>query len=158
MIMGQKVYIMRKKAKIDAGYWKDKENEEETVMLKEEKDMLLKGLNEVLDDASKIEDVMRLLEQIERWKKSKIVEKQKEGIKKARDKGVALGRPVLEVPDNFDEILLSWSNGELTAQTAARMCGIGVSTFYRRTRVVLGGDGKRNRGKGDELNEISERK
>ena len=127
-------------------------------MLKEEKEMLLKGLNEVLDDASKIEDIMRLLEQIERWKKSRIVEKQKEGIKKARDKGVALGRPVLEVPDNFDEILLSWGKGELTAQTAARMCGIGVSTFYRRTRAVLGEKGSKSKRKGDEINEKSERK
>ena len=68
----------------------------------------------------------------EEEKKSMLREKQMQGIQKARDKGVTLGRPKLEAPANFEEIKREWESGNMRVDMAARCCGMGISTFYRR--------------------------
>lgn len=61
-------------------------------------------------------------------------ERQMNGIRKAKEEGKALGRPRLREPKDFQEIAVEWSKKKISAAEGARLCNMGVSTFYRRMR------------------------
>lgn len=63
-----------------------------------------------------------------------IKKRQAEGIAAARARGVHLGRPVKETPENFQEIVNSWEKGEITLAEALKQCNMGQTSFYRRRR------------------------
>lgn len=102
-----------------------------------DKQLALQILKDKLKDQKAAEQICELFERASRSEKAERCLRQKEGIQRARESGVALGRPRLEVPDNFVQLLEEWKKGELRAATAAKACGIGVSTFYRRARMYL---------------------
>lgn len=63
-------------------------------------------------------------------------QRQKEGIETAKKKGVQFGRPAKEYPENWDELVVQFENGEISANEAADACGITASTFYRRLKKL----------------------
>ena len=60
-----------------------------------------------------------------------IRKRQREGIEAAKKKGKHLGRPKLQMPEQFPEVYERWKNGELTAKTAMKMLGMASTSFYR---------------------------
>ena len=56
--------------------------------------------------------------------------KQMEGIAKAKARGVRFGSPRKPLPDNFETVLRSWNNREVTLKEAARQCNMPETTFY----------------------------
>lgn len=58
-------------------------------------------------------------------------ERQRDGIARARDRGVSLGRPRKERPSNFESIMELLEQGAITAGAAARMCGVSAETLRR---------------------------
>ena len=56
--------------------------------------------------------------------------KQMEGIAKAKARGVRFGSPRKPLPDNFETVLHSWNNREVTLKEAARQCNMPETTFY----------------------------
>ncbi len=60
----------------------------------------------------------------------KIKNRQAEGIKVARSKGVHLGRKKTEIPENFNEECRKWLNGEQTAIETMRRLRMKKTTFY----------------------------
>jgi len=65
-----------------------------------------------------------------------IRKRQAEGIAAARARGVHLGRPAIHVPFDFDKIVRSWENKEITMEEAMRKCKMSEATFYRRRREM----------------------
>jgi len=63
-------------------------------------------------------------------------QRQKEGIETAKKKGVQFGRPAKKYPDNWNELIVQFENGEISANEAADACGITASTFYRRLKKI----------------------
>lgn len=63
-----------------------------------------------------------------------IRKRQREGIEAAKKKGKHLGRPKLEIPEQFPEVYGRWKNGELTAKAAMGMLGMASTSFYRTVR------------------------
>ena len=61
--------------------------------------------------------------------------RQKEGIALAKERGIVFGRQEKAAPE-FDKAYNKWRNKEISAQEAADMCGLQVSTFYRRARKM----------------------
>ncbi|MCD8049548.1 MAG: recombinase family protein [Clostridia bacterium] len=55
--------------------------------------------------------------------------RQRNGIERAKKRGVHCGRAPRVLPDNFDEVGRMWRRGEISAAEAARRCGMAVSTF-----------------------------
>lgn len=92
-------------------------------------------LKELLNDQETVDAVCHLYEWTRQTEEEERKVRQMEGIKKAKESGIALGRPRLQIPDNFEELLEEWENGNLKADMAARVCGMGISTFYRRVRM-----------------------
>lgn len=76
---------------------------------------------------------------VEKYRKE-IIERNKrlqaEGIKAAKRRNVKFGRPVVQVPENFTEILEAVKNGEMTVADAVKELKMGRSTFYRMRKMI----------------------
>lgn len=83
---------------------------------------IIKMINNIL-----IEVLSTMAEQ-ERYK---IRQRQREGLKLAKEKGVILGRPAAEYPSNWNEIYTRWKEKKITAVRAMDLLGLKKSTFYR---------------------------
>lgn len=64
-----------------------------------------------------------------------ILQRQKEGIKIAKEQGRYTGRKRLEL-DDFNEVFEKWEQKKITAVEAINMLGISKSTFYRRVSEI----------------------
>lgn len=65
-----------------------------------------------------------------------IRKRQAEGIAAAKARGVHMGRPVINAPQDFEKIVKSWEKKEITMEEATKRCGMSETTFYRRRREM----------------------
>ena len=65
-----------------------------------------------------------------------ILQRQREGIEIAKQKGKYAGRKPISHPD-FDRVTKSWRRGEITAVEAMMRLNMKPSTFYRKVRQLL---------------------
>lgn len=65
-----------------------------------------------------------------------IRKRQAEGIAAAKARGVHMGRPVINAPPEFDQIVKAWEKKEITMEEAMKRCGMSETTFYRRRREM----------------------
>ncbi len=63
-----------------------------------------------------------------------ILQRQKEGIEIAKQNGKVLGRPVIEIPKEWDKVIALWNKGEITAREAMKRLNMNRGTFYRRLK------------------------
>ena len=54
----------------------------------------------------------------------------------AKARGVKFGRPQIEVPEKFYEIVKQCENGEIKYCEGVKHSGMSQSTFYRRLREI----------------------
>ena len=78
--------------------------------------------------------VLQILSYVSENERVVIRQRQKEGIETAKRRGVQFGRPSKTYPDNWQELVSKYKNGEISAKEAAKVCGITASTFYRRIK------------------------
>lgn len=97
---------------------------------------LVNRIEKLVNSREIAEKICELLRDMEENKRQLRLKKQKEGIEQAKEAGVMMGRPQIEAPSNFACILEAWEKKRITAKEGARMCGMGVSTFYRRIRDI----------------------
>ena len=76
--------------------------------------------------------VLQVLSCVAENERDNIRSRQREGIEAAKERGVKFGRPVLPVPEDFEEIVKTWKSGEITTAEAARQCGFSRSTLYNK--------------------------
>lgn len=65
--------------------------------------------------------------------------RQREGIDVAKSKGKHLGRPVMELPKEWDKLYKQWKNGEITAVAFMNNTGMKKATFYKKVKEYEGG-------------------
>ena len=75
--------------------------------------------------------VFSVLSYVAENERKNIRQRQREGIKIAKGKGIRFGRPVLSVPDNFDDIYTEWKDGRIKAVEAMKQLNIKKTTFYK---------------------------
>ena len=78
--------------------------------------------------------VLQILSFVAQNERENIRKRQAQGIAAAKARGVQFGRPVKPLPENFEEMLVLWSKGELSVTEITERSGISESTFYRRLR------------------------
>ena len=61
-----------------------------------------------------------------------IRERQAQGIAAAKARGVHMGRPIKELPENFSQLVESWKAKEIGLQEVIKQCGFSQATFFRR--------------------------
>ena len=59
-----------------------------------------------------------------------IKSRQAQGIAAARANNTKFGRPKIEKPDNWNEVISQWQNSEITAKKAMDLLNMKKSTFY----------------------------
>ena len=64
--------------------------------------------------------------------------RQREGIqaKKVRGEWDEYGRPHIEKPSNWDDIIVRWKSGEITAVQAIELTGVKKTTFYKLAKTL----------------------
>jgi len=92
------------------------------VQLPESQEWVFEMVNNIL---------IEVLGTIAEQERKTIRRRQREGIKVAKSKGKHLGRPSAEKPENWDDVLALWRNGEITASEARRRLGMKKTTFYK---------------------------
>jgi len=75
--------------------------------------------------------IIEVLASIAEHERDTIRKRQAEGIAVAKEKGKHLGRPRLELPENWDEVYQRWLRKEITAVDAMTQLGLKRSSFYK---------------------------
>ena len=78
--------------------------------------------------------LIEVLSSIAEQERASIRQRQREGIDAAKAKGKYLGRPVIQMPDNFEEVYDSWKKSEITAKTAMKKMHLSRTTFYKMVK------------------------
>ena len=78
--------------------------------------------------------VLQILSYVAHSERDNIRQRQAEGIRAARLRGVHLGRPVIKPSENFVKVVKQWERGKLPFFNALEQTGLTASTFYRRLR------------------------
>lgn len=74
--------------------------------------------------------ILSLLSYVAQTEREKIKTRQRQGIDIALSNGVKFGRPKIEKPDNYDEIIGLWKNKQITAREAMKLLNLKPNTFY----------------------------
>lgn len=74
--------------------------------------------------------VLQILSYVAEQERSFIKLRQKEGIENALKKGVKFGRPKIEKPSNYDEVMSEWKDKKIKSKEAMELLGLKNNTFY----------------------------
>lgn len=84
--------------------------------------------------------VLQILSYVAETERNNIKQRQAEGIRIAKEKGIHMGRPRCELPENFDDIVYKYFNHEISVDKVCEVCNISRSKFY--TGIKSRGYGK----------------
>ncbi|MTB64775.1 recombinase family protein [Streptococcus sp. zg-86] len=75
--------------------------------------------------------VLQILSYVAQVERENMLQRQREGIREAKKKGVRFGRPIKRRPENFEQVMQQLEKSEITIQVASNKLGISKSTCYR---------------------------
>ena len=78
--------------------------------------------------------VLQILSFVAETEREHIRTRQREGIAAAQARGVQFGRPMIDPPPCFDEVVRRYRSREITVRTAASLCGMSPTSFWRKCR------------------------
>ena len=81
--------------------------------------------------------VLQVLSFVAQNERENIHTRQAQGIAAAKQKGTKFGRPNIVPPKNFKDVYTRWKRKEINAKSAAKLCGMGVSTFYKQAKALF---------------------
>ena len=82
--------------------------------------------------------VLQVLSYVAQIERENIHQRQKEGIKEAKKRGVKFGRPPLDLPKEFYEVVTLWQSGCISMRSASAKLGINHRTFAKWVSLVEG--------------------
>ena len=78
--------------------------------------------------------VLQILSFVAQNERENIRKRQAQGIVAAKARGVAFGRPAIQLPEDFGQVVQAWERQEIDIQQAVCRCHMSQATFYRRLR------------------------
>ena len=78
--------------------------------------------------------VLQILSLVAQNERENIRKRQEQGIAAAKARGVKFGRPTLEPPEDFAQVVEAWEQKDLSFSRALAACGMSQATFYRRLK------------------------
>ena len=85
----------------------------------------------LLENDSLADQVLALIHADEAERHTKLLQRQMEGLKRARQRGVRLGRPPVKRPKNFASVYALFSQANISARTASQILKVSPGTFKR---------------------------
>lgn len=80
--------------------------------------------------------VLQILSYVAETERNNIKQRQAEGIRIAKEKGIHLGRPKLELPSNFMELAGKWRDNKIPILDALKQTNMNKSTFYKYAKLL----------------------
>ena len=80
--------------------------------------------------------VLQVLSFVAENERETMRQRQEEGIKIAKLRGVRFGRPPTPTPDDFDNIVKLYKEKKITVVNAIEMSGLTRGTFYRKLKIL----------------------
>ncbi|CCV64569.1 conserved hypothetical protein [Alteracholeplasma palmae J233] len=80
--------------------------------------------------------VLQILSFVAETERKNIKQRQAEGIKIAKEKGVHMGRPKYVLPNNFKKVVKKYKNNELTVSQALQILDMKYSTFLKYSKDI----------------------
>lgn len=84
--------------------------------------------------------LIEVLSSLAEQERVRTLERQRQGIEAAKQKGKHMGRPKTEFPDGWYDLYLKWESDEISAAAVMRQLGLPKTTFYnmvKRQRQIL---------------------
>ncbi|WP_454995866.1 recombinase family protein [Bulleidia extructa] len=75
--------------------------------------------------------VLQILSYVAQIERENTLQRQSEGIREAKKRGVVFGRPKKEMPENFILVAEDWKSGKVSLRTGAKVLEISHTTFIR---------------------------
>lgn len=82
--------------------------------------------------------VLQILSYVAETERNNIKQRQAEGIKIAKEKGVHMGRPKIILPTNFNEVVMRYQNKEINLQQALKILNLNHTTFFKYKKIIGG--------------------
>ena len=76
--------------------------------------------------------VLQILSFVAQSERDNIKKRQAQGIVAAKARGVHMGRPAINVPDDFGVIVKKWEKKQISLEQAMSQCRMKRSTFFQR--------------------------
>jgi len=103
------------------------------------KEIYLRSIKENLDTSTPTGKLMlTMIGAINEFERANLLERQKEGIKIAKDKGKYKGRKKINYPSNWNEIYNKWKHREITGTAAMKELKLKRNTFYKLVKEFEG--------------------
>ena len=81
--------------------------------------------------------VLQVLSFVAENERETMRQRQAEGIRIAKAKGVKFGRPAIQISDNFNDIVRLYKEKKITSDEAIVKSGLTRGTFYRKIKYLL---------------------
>ena len=81
--------------------------------------------------------VLQLLSYVAETERQFIRQRQAEGIAAAKERGVRFGRPPINRPQGYSEVLARYESGNIGSRQAANELGVSHNTFLRWTKAAV---------------------
>lgn len=88
-------------------------------------------LRTLVCDEALAEQILTIISDDEAVRHAELIRKQSEGLKRARENGVRLGRPPAKRPRKFQSVYAMYQRGEISIRGASQMLGVSPGTFKR---------------------------
>ncbi|MBQ8292367.1 MAG: recombinase family protein [Bacilli bacterium] len=79
--------------------------------------------------------VLQILSFVAQNERENIKQRQAEGIRIAKEKGIKFGRPKYNLPANFDNIMFKYDNKEISYHEAIKELNMARGTFYKYAKI-----------------------
>ncbi len=79
--------------------------------------------------------ILQILSYVAEQERTFIKQRQKEGISNALNNGIKFGRPKIEKPQNFDNVVSMWKRKEITSKKAMELLELKPNTFYSMIKM-----------------------
>ena len=80
--------------------------------------------------------VLQVLSFVAENERETMRQRQAEGIRMAKLRGVKFGRPSIDIPDNFESIAILYKQKKISCIEAIEMSGLTRGTFYRKLNLL----------------------
>lgn len=75
--------------------------------------------------------VLQILSFVAETERENIRQRQAEGIRLAKERGVHMGRPKLDLPDNFNDVVKSFNENKLNCTEATKLVSMSRASFLK---------------------------
>lgn len=80
--------------------------------------------------------VLQILSFVAQNERENIRKRQEQGIAAAKERGVHMGRPIKNMPNNFEQMVREWEAGRLDRRQIIKKYRISQATFYRKIKEI----------------------